>query len=246
MTSPTIDRPVGVATRSPSTPGSRLAAKIDLAYPALAQASQRLWASPRVAEIYPAYLVTMHGVVRSATPLMEAALEQARRLAPHDEVAAALVPYLTHHAPEEAGHERWILEDLEALGADPEDPARRMPPASVATLVGAQYYWLRHHHPVTLLGHMAVIEGHPPQPGFADRLRRATGLPHDAFRTIARHEQLDTSHARELVEIIDALPLRPEHETMMGVSALHTIESAIVVFDELAASGPRHQPSGPR
>ncbi len=215
MTTPTLHELTTAA--GPGTPGSRLAAKIDLAYPALAQASQRLWASPQVAELYPRYLVTMHGVVRSATPLMDAALEQARRLAPDDPVAAALVPYLVHHAPEEAGHERWILEDLRALGADPDEPARRVPPASVATLVGAQYYWLRHHHPVALLGHMAVIEGHPPQPGFAGRLRRATDLPADAFRTIARHEQLDTSHARELVEVIDSLPLCAEHETMMGI-----------------------------
>jgi hypothetical protein len=84
-----------------------------------------------------------------------------------------------------------------------------------------------------LLGHMAVIEGHPPQPGFADRLRLATGLAPEAFRTIARHEQLDTSHARELEEVIDSLPLRPEHEIIMGISALHTIERATVVFDQL-------------
>ncbi len=180
----------------------------------------------------------MHGVVRTATPLMEAALDRARVLARDDAVAAALIPYLEHHAPEEAGHERWIIEDLRALGADPDEPGRRMPPATVATLVGAQHYWLRHHHPVALLGHMAVIEGHPPQPGFADRLRRATGLPADAFRTIARHEQLDTGHARELDETIDSLPLRPEHETIMGISALHTIESAVAVFDELSARFP--------
>ncbi len=216
--------------------GRRLRAKIDLAYPALAQTSERLWTSPRVAELYPAYLVTMHGIVRSATPLMEAALDRARVLAPDDPVAAGLVPYLAHHAPEEAGHERWIIQDLEVLGRSGDDVIRQIPSASVATLVGAQYYWLRHHHPVSLLGHMAVIEGHPPKPGFAERLQRATGLPEDAFRTLSRHEELDTGHARELDEVIDSLPLRPEHETMLGISALHTIESAITVFDELHAS----------
>ena len=227
-------------TRRPTFAGSagrRLRGKIDLAYPALAQTSERLWTSPRVAELYPAYLVTMHGIVRSATPLMEAALDRARRARPRRPGGGGPGPLpRPPHAPEEAGHERWIIQDLEVLGRSGDDVIRQVPSASVATLVGAQYYWLRHHHPVSLLGHMAVIEGHPPKPGFAERLQRATGLPEDAFRTLSRHEELDTGHARELDEVIDSLPLRPEHETMLGISALHTIESAITVFDELHAS----------
>ena len=52
--------------------------------------------------------------------------------------------------------------------------------ANVATLVGAQYYWLRHVHPVSLLGHMAVMEGYSPParvrrpPAGADRLPAPT------------------------------------------------------------------------
>jgi len=219
---------------SASTPSSRLRTKIDFAYPALRASSERVWTSAFVRDLYPIYLVTMHGIVRTATPLMEAACERARALSGDDPVAAALVPYFEHHSPEEAGHERWILEDLAALGRDPDEPLRTPPAPRVAELVGAQYYWLRHHHPVSLLGHMAVTEGRPPQPGFAERLRDATGLPADAFRTVARHEQLDAGHQDELYELIDSLPLRPEHETMMGISALHTVGAAVDVFDAIA------------
>lgn len=219
----------------------RLRAKLDLAHPALAAASSRVWSDERVREIYPLYLTIWHGVVRSAVALIEAARDRARVLAPDDEVAAMLVPYYEHHGPEEAGHDVWLLEDLEALGGDRGDALARMPSPRVATLVGAQYYWLRHAHPVSLLGHMGVVEGYSPAPGQADRLQELTGYPRDAFRAIRRHERLDIKHKRELYELIDRLPLTPEHERLMGMAGLHTIQAAIDVAEEIATSLPARE-----
>jgi hypothetical protein len=224
---------------SGTTASERLQAKLGLAFPAVTAASERVWESPLLRELYPVWLVTMHGVVRSAVPLMEAALERSRVLAAGgDEVAAGLAPYLEHHAPEEAGHDAWLLEDLAELGHDPEEARLRLPSPRVAELVGAQYYWLRHVHPVTLLGHMSFVEGHPPQPGFAARLQEATGYPREAFRAVRRHERLDIRHREELFETIDALPLDPRHEALIGMSALHTMNGAIAVFEEIAAAVP--------
>jgi hypothetical protein len=217
---------------------ARLQMKLDIAYPAMRAASERIWCSPDVRELYPAYLRTMHAIVRTASPLLRAASDRAAELAPVDDVAAGLVDYLAHHAGEEAGHDAWLLEDLAATGHDPDAPLRSVPSPRVAAFAGAQYYWLRHHHPVCVLGHMAVIEGYPPQPGFARRLSAATGYPIEAFRALARHERLDIKHRRELLATIDALPLRPEHEAAMGVSALHTVQAAIAVMDDIFASVP--------
>jgi Iron-containing redox enzyme len=215
---------------------SRLRAKLELAYPAVQATAGRIWGSPHVRELYPVYLATMHGVVRSAVPLMEAALDRCRAL--DDPLARALALYFEHHAPEEAGHDAWLLEDLAALGADAEAARAAIPSGRVATLVGAQYYWLRHVHPVSLLGHMAVVEGYSPDVGFADRLRELTGYPRDAFRAIRRHERLDIRHKRELYETIDALALEPWHEELMGMSGLHTMQAAVDVFGQIAASAP--------
>lgn len=217
---------------------ARLRAKLDLAYPAARAESERVWTSTYLRELYPVYLATLHGIVRSAVPLMQAALQEARARADGDEVAAGLVPYFEHHAPEEDGHAGWLLEDLEELGIAREPVLAQMPSPAVAALVGAQYYWLRHHHPVSLLGHMAFVEGYPPQPGFSERLRELTGYPREAFRAIRRHERLDIRHRRELHEAIDALPLTREHETIVGVSALHTVRGAIDVFAQIAAAVP--------
>jgi hypothetical protein len=67
-------------------------------------------------------------------------------------------------------------------------------------LVGAQYYWLHHHHPVALLGHIAAI---------------------------------DIRHSREFYELLDLLPLAPEHEAMIGLSALHTLHAGIDVLSAI-------------
>ncbi len=220
---------------------ARLRTKLELAYPALAEASAGIWGDERVRDLYPAYLTIMHGVVRSAVTLIEAAADRARRLAPDDEVAARLVAYYDHHGPEERGHDVWLLEDLEALGGDREAALRRIPSPRVATLVGAQYYWLRHVHPVSLLGHMGVMEGFSPPPGFAARLQRLTGHPPEAFRAIRRHERLDVKHKRELYELVDALPLTAEHEALMGLAGLHTMQAAVEVFAEIHAAVPARE-----
>ena len=217
------------------TPSRRLDAKLQLAYPELLAHARQLWSSPFIRELYPAYLGTMHMIVRSAVPLMTSALVQANARSASDGVAAGLAPYLTRHIREEAGHDIWLLEDLAATGADVDTYVNRFPPPQVAEMVGAQYYWLRHHHPVALLGHLAAIENHHPPIGFADRLRSLSGYPSDAFRAIARHELLDIGHKHELREVIDSLPLQPEHEKMIGTSALHTMRGVIEVLASLYA-----------
>jgi hypothetical protein len=215
------------------TPSERLRYKLDFAYPMFSAQAERIWSSPCVRELYRVYLVVMHMIVRSAVPLMEGALEQSRALSSNDEVAAGLISYFGRHMAEESGHDTWLLEDLNATGEDATQPLRQIPSRQVATLVGAQYYWLRHHHPVSLLGHIAVVEGYHPPVGFAERLRDLTGFPREAFRAIERHEALDIRHKRDLYDLIDRLPLQREHEEMLGVSGLHTIQAGMDVLDEI-------------
>jgi hypothetical protein len=220
------------------TASARLRAKLELAAPAMRASGARLWGSEAVRDLYPIYLATMHGIVRSAVTLIDTAARRARALARSDDVAAGLVPYLEHHGPEEAGHDGWLLEDLAELGFDPEAVVRKIPSPRVASLVGAQYYWILHHHPVTILGHMAVVEGYAPARGFAQGLSELTGYPLTAFRSLRRHEHLDIRHRRELYQAIDSLPLQPDHETLIGLSGLHTISGIIDVISQVAASAP--------
>jgi hypothetical protein len=224
-----------------TTASERLREQLELAMPAVRASSERIWKSPSVHELYPVWLGAMHGIARATVPLMEAACARATELGPVDRVAARLAPYLRRHGPEVAGLDRWLLEDLAEADGLPDEVLQRTPSRRIAALAGAQYYWIRHQHPVGLLGHLAFVEGDPPEPGLSERLRAATGYPPAAFRSIRRRERLDVRHREELYEVIDSLPLEPEHETLLGVSALHSAYGTVEVLDEIRAAVPALQ-----
>jgi hypothetical protein len=100
-------------------------------------------------------------------------------------------------------------------------------------LVGSQYYWIRHVHPITLLGHMAMIEGYPPSTDRAAVLAEQTGLPREAFTAIDRHAVVDVHHRIDLYRQIDTLPLTPWHEKLIGMSAMHTANGICAVYRDV-------------
>lgn len=215
------------------TASDRLRAKLDAAAPVFASVAERLWTSPHVREIYPVYLATMHMIARAAVPLMQAALDRAESQARHDKLAAALAEFLPNHIEHSIGRDTRLLDDLAATGADPTIPLQAIPSPRIASLVGAHYYWVHHHHPIALLGYIAAIESYPPPSGFAARLREQTNFPEDAYRTIARREQMDSRRRDHLYAWMDTLPLTRRHETLLGLSGLHTINAAVEVLEEV-------------
>lgn len=212
----------------------RLRGKIALVLPELQALGRALHTHPRIADLYPEYLFVTHCMVRATVPMMEAALERSRRLAPADPVAAAMVPYLEKHIPEEM-HDHWPLEDLEVLGRDRATVLQRLPPPAVAAMIGAQYYWIQHTHPVALFAYMELAEGYPPSSEQVDALIAATGYPREAFRSLARHAVLDIEHGQELHDVLDRLPLTPAQQTLIGLNAMETVQLSCRVFRELLA-----------
>lgn len=217
--------------------------------PALSAAGHRFFAHPDVGALYPAYLCASHAVVRASVPLMQAAVGSAP--AAGDAVAEPLVRYLERHIVEEASHDEWLLTDLEALGIDRSTVLARPPSPAVAALVGAQYYWIRHYHPIALLGYMAVLEGSPPTPEQVELLIRRTGLPRRAFRTLIEHAELDPGHGDEIFGLLDELRPGEDHSTVVGTSAMHTVAALAAVIDgvvdgwEGVASVTDATPAGP-
>jgi hypothetical protein len=112
----------------------------------------------------------------------------------------------------------------------------RTPSASIASLVGPQYYWIQHAHPVALMGYISVLEGNPPVATAIDRLAERTGFPQEAFRTLRAHSALDPHHFDEFNQALDALPLTGEQSALVGVSAMHTVASIARLFDEMVES----------
>lgn len=185
-------------------------------------AAEVLWLHPHLAERFPDYLYRIHSIIRASVPLMEEALEQAAARAQDDPSCAALADYLAHHVPEERHHDEWLLDDLEVLGVSRADVWARQPSPTVAALVGAQYYWIRHQHPIAILGYIAVLEGTPPTEEHVEGIIERTGLPPAAFRTFIKHARLDPHHRDDLDAALDAMPLTDEQELLVTTSALET------------------------
>jgi hypothetical protein len=241
----------GPAALTAGSAAGRLRVKLRPALPLLHAALGRVWepSAPGqgAADRYVAYLRVMHQVIRASVPMMELAARRCGAPAAAGPVTEPLRHYLLTHADEERHHDAWLLDDLTAAGAD---PAQRwlgqVPPTAVAALVGAQYYWIEHFHPVCVLGYIAVLEGAAPAPWLADTLAARTGLPAGAFRTVREHAVLDSGHAAELDALIDRLPLTPAHEAAIAVSALHTVRATALLFDTLSTTSPAddHDPKG--
>lgn len=146
---------------------------------------------------------------------------------------AGLAAYLELHVDEELGHDETLLDDLALLGLECEDVLARMPSPAVASLVGAQYYWVLHHHPVAFLGYVGVMEGYPPTDELVELLLERTGFPREAFATFAEHGELDPGHRDHLDRTLDALPLTERHEEVIAASAIATVGLATKALDEV-------------
>ncbi|WP_405723256.1 iron-containing redox enzyme family protein [Streptomyces sp. NBC_01537] len=226
------------------TASAALRVKLGLAAPTLRAATAALWQPSGLGVRYLAYVRTMHALIRASVPLMERAARRCAELPADDRVAGPLGRYFEEHAEEERGHDGWLLSDLTVAGGDPDAVLGGLPPVGVAELAGAQYYWIEHHHPVTLLGYIAVLEGNAPAPWLADRLAAVTGLPEAAFRTVREHADLDTGHMAALDELLDSLPLTTGQQTAVAVSALHTARGITRLFLQLANTPSGADPGG--
>jgi len=103
--------------------------------------------------------------------------------------------------------------------------------------VGAQYYWILHHHPVAVLGFLQLERFHSRR-ATVERLLEVTGLPREGFDQALLHAELDVEHAEELDRVVDDLPLEPYHEQLIGVSALQTVGLfSEVLLDVVAEEG---------
>jgi hypothetical protein len=194
---------------------------------------ERFWSRPDLREIFPEFLFLTHCIIRASVPLMETAVRVSRAADSENDLYAQLAEYFSHHVTEEASHDEWLLDDMEVLGFERNEVLNRVPPAAVAELVGAQYYWMHHSDPVALLGYVAVLEGDPPREDELEAAALRTGVPHDAFRTFISHAKLDPNHKQELDEFIDSLSLSPQQQSLLGLSAITTVGGLRNVFAAL-------------
>jgi Iron-containing redox enzyme len=219
-----------------------LRTKIRLAEPRLLEVSDRFWRHPQLKQMFPEFLFMMHSIIRSSVSLLNAAAQSAESLAESDPVCRRIAGYYKTHALEEMHHDEWLLEDMTAIGMERSEVLLRLPSLTVASLVGAQYYWALHVHPVSLFGYLAVLEGNPSSLKQLREIRTKNGLPQEGLRTMVKHARLDPHHRDEMYAQIDALPLTQNLSELVAHSAFHTIEHISQALQEILDSR-RHRSS---
>jgi hypothetical protein len=207
---------------------TRLRQVMELVGPQLSRAATFMWSAEPARERYLDWLGASHDLIRATGPLLAEAVSECVRRG-EGELAA----YFGEQLTEEFGHDRWVEQDWVAAGQDRAAFAARVPLPAAARLAGAQYYWIRHAHPVALTGHIAMLEWQPPSAGLPAKLMARTGLPVEAFRTLARHAELDTGHGRQLDKLLDRLSLTGQQQRLVTTSAMTTALGLVELMTEL-------------
>ncbi len=142
-------------------------------------------------EGYVAFLTEAYHHVKHTVPLLMAcgAGLSAERL---DWLRTAVAEYIE----EEVGHEKWILNDLRACGADLLRVVEGQPSLPTELMVSYVYDRIARTSPVSMFGMVLVLEGTSIAlaTDAAERIQRALDLPDAAFSYLCSHGSLDIGH----------------------------------------------------
>lgn len=211
-----------------------LRSKISLFSSALFAEADRFWNNADFPRVYRTYLCHAHSIVRATVPLMRAAIESLKQPRYADDpLAPPMIRYLEQHAEEETGHDEWLLDDAEALGMSRSEVLTWRPGQNSSHIVGAQYYWIHHYHPVAFLGYIAVMEGDPASYKFFENVAIRNNLPMEAISSFLYHSKIDPTHKADLDRLVDNLPLGPEETELIGLSALRTIQYLTTLLQQV-------------
>ena len=97
---------------------------------------------------------------------------------------------------EEMGHQEWILNDIEACGADKEAVRRSHPAAATELMVSYAYDMVNRINPLGFFGMVFVLEGTSTAlaDNAAQHIQDKLGLSSGAFSYLRSHGALDQEH----------------------------------------------------
>jgi pyrroloquinoline quinone (PQQ) biosynthesis protein C len=102
-------------------------------------------------ELYLDFLAQAYHHVKHTFPLLALAASMTR----DERYQTGLVEYMN----EERGHEKWILDDIRAMGGDAEAVAKGKPSIPCQAMVAYCYYSIQWISPYAILGMVHVLEG---------------------------------------------------------------------------------------
>lgn len=169
-------------------------------------------------ESYIWFLTQAFHHVKHTVPLMMACgARLPRRM---EFVRKALVEYID----EEYGHDEWILNDLEACGADKEGIRTGKPDLSIELMVSYLYDQINRGNPAAFFGMVQVLEGTSVELAtpLGEQIQKLLGLPNQAFSYLYSHGALDQDHFEFFRNLMDGITDSDDQQAV--------IEAARVVY----------------
>ena len=140
--------------------------------------------------MYIAFLTEAYHHVKHTVPLLMSC--GARLPERHEWLRAAVAEYIE----EEVGHQEWILNDIQACGADKEMVRHGQPGLAAELMVAYAYDPIARINPLAMFGMVLVLEGTSVEVASraGDAIKSSLGLGSDAFTYLTSHGSLDVGH----------------------------------------------------
>ena len=126
--------------------------------------------------------------------------------------------YLYEHMHDEAGHEQWVLNDLEAMGVPREAAFDYQPSHWLLGLTGYNYWSAERRHPCSALGMVYALEviasvyGGP----ITTAIKESLLLESDrGISFISSHSTLDAEHMARLRDVLNPIEDAPTREAII-------------------------------
>jgi len=151
-------------------------------------------------ELYIDFLTQAYHHVKHTFPLLAFAAARTTDEAYQD----ALAEYME----EERGHEKWILDDIAAMGGDAAAVKNGAAGIACQMMVGYTYYAIEWVSPYAMLGSVHVLEGMSTllADKAADAIQRSLGSSaKDGFSYLRSHGALDIEHVAFFTTLVNGL-----------------------------------------
>lgn len=178
-------------------------------------------------ELYLAFLTEAYHHVKHTFPLLSLAAAHTS----DERYQTALAIYMN----EEKGHDKWILEDIRAMGGDADAVARGKGGIPCQVMVGYAYYCIEWISPYALLGMVHVLEGLSVMLAHtvAGAVQKSLAAQEAAgFSYLQTHGSLDVEHTALFRKLVDTLEDRETQDIVIGAArVMYRLYGAI--FEDL-------------
>lgn len=169
-------------------------------------------------ETYLEFLGELYHVVKHFCPTMEIAAGRC------GDEHADLRRHLLHSIEEERGHDAWVLNDIAALGGDPEAVMESKPSVPIQAMIGFNYDNAQRHNPWSVMGMVYVLE--EVAANFASRVARRVAErigveTSEGFSFLYSHGDMDQAHVEEFKALTDVCVERADQNALVEAARVN-------------------------